>query len=122
MKSPIQLIEEIIRAKMALHLRLVAHRNRGEVEIGGKCIHELIAEVDEGIPRYERMLVYFKNKVAAEVMASSSADGNPGQSWNANPCKDGQLGANFGGPDVLLSCAQSTRSEADAWNSPGHEL
>ena len=26
MKSPIQLIEEIIRAKMALHLRLVAHR------------------------------------------------------------------------------------------------
>jgi hypothetical protein len=76
-KSPIQLIEEIIRAKMALHLRLVAHRNDGEMDIGGKSIYELIAEVDEGIPTYERMLVYFKNKDAAEVMASAEADGEP---------------------------------------------
>jgi hypothetical protein len=30
--------------------------------------------VDAGIPGYERMLVYFKNKVAAEVMASAEAD------------------------------------------------
>jgi hypothetical protein len=74
MKSPIQLIEEIIRAKTALHLRLVAHRNGGEVDIGGKSINDLIAEVDAGIPSYERMLVYFKNKVAAEVMASADAD------------------------------------------------
>ena len=74
MKSPIQLIEEIIRAKMALHLRLVAHRNDGEMDIGGKSVDDLIAEVDAGIPGYERMLVYFKNKVAAEVMASAEAD------------------------------------------------
>lgn len=74
MKSPIQLIEEIIRAKMALHLRLVAHRNDGEVEIGGKNVDDLIAEVDAGIPNYERMLVFFKNKAAAEVMASAEAD------------------------------------------------
>jgi hypothetical protein len=74
MKSPIQLIEEIIRAKMALHLRLVAHRNDGEMYIGGKSVDDLIAEVDAGIPGYERMLVYFKNKVAAEVMASAEAD------------------------------------------------
>ncbi|HZP09325.1 hypothetical protein [Methyloceanibacter sp.] len=80
MKSPIQLIEEIIRAKTALHLRLVAHRNAGEAEIGGRCINELIAEVDEGIPRYERMLVYFKNKLAAEIMVSAEADGEPEQS------------------------------------------
>ncbi len=77
MKSPIQLIEEIIRAKTALHLRLVAHRNDGETDIGGKSVDDLIAEVDAGIPGYERMLVYFKNKVAAEVMASAEADGEP---------------------------------------------
>jgi hypothetical protein len=74
MKSPIQLIEEIIRAKMALHLRLVAHRNDGEMEIGGKSVDDLIAEVDAGVPNYERMLVFFKNKAAAEVMASAEAD------------------------------------------------
>jgi hypothetical protein len=77
MKSPIQLIEEIIRAKMALHLRLVAHRNDGEMDIGGKSVDEMIAEVDAGIPGYERMLVYFKNKVAAEVMESAEADNEP---------------------------------------------
>jgi len=76
MKSPIQLIEQIIRAKMALHLRLVARRNDGEMEIGGKSVDDLIvAEVDAGIPNYERMLVFFKNKAAAEVMASAEADG-----------------------------------------------
>ena len=79
MKSPIQLIEEIIRAKMALHLRLVAHRNDGEMDIGGKSVDDLLAEVDAGIPGYERMLVYFKNKVAAEVMASADADDEPDQ-------------------------------------------
>ena len=79
MKSPIQLIEEIIRAKMALHLRLVAHRNDGEMDIGGKSVDDLLAEVDAGIPGYERMLVYFKNKVAAEVMASADADDEPEQ-------------------------------------------
>ena len=79
MKSPIQLIEEIIRAKMALHLRLVAHRNDGEMDIGGKSVDDLLAEVDAGIPGYERMLVYFKNKVAAEVMASADAEDEPDQ-------------------------------------------
>jgi len=69
-KSPIQLIEEIIRAKTALHLRLVAHRNDGEVEIGGKNVSDMIAEVDAGIPGYEQLLVHFKNKMAAEVMAA----------------------------------------------------
>jgi hypothetical protein len=77
MKSPIQLIEEIIRAKTALHLRLVAHRNDGEMDIGGKSVDDLLAEVDAGIPGYERMLVYFKNKVAAEVMESAEADDEP---------------------------------------------
>ena len=77
MKSPIQLIEEIIRAKMALHSGFVAHRNDGEMEIGGKSVDDLIAEVDAGIPNYERMLVFFKNKAAAEVMASAEADAEP---------------------------------------------
>ena len=38
MKSSMQLIEQIIRAKTALHLTLVAYRNEGKVEIGGKLI------------------------------------------------------------------------------------
>ena len=59
---------------MALHLTLVAHRNEGETEIGGKSVDDLIAEVDAGIPSYERMLVFFRNKAAAEVMAVAEAD------------------------------------------------
>ena len=39
-----------------------------------KNVDDLIAEVDAGIPNYERMLVFFKNKAAAEVMASAEAD------------------------------------------------
>jgi hypothetical protein len=33
MKTSIQLIEKIIRAKTALHLKLVAHRNDHKVDI-----------------------------------------------------------------------------------------
>jgi hypothetical protein len=73
-KSPIQLIEEIIRAKTALHLRLAAQRNDGEDEIGGKKVSDMIAEVDAGIPGYEQMLVYFKNKMAADIMAAEVND------------------------------------------------
>jgi hypothetical protein len=74
MKSPIQLIEEILRAKTALHLRLVAQRNEGEDEIGGKKVSDMIAEVDAGIPGYEQMLVFFKNKMAADIMAAELGD------------------------------------------------
>ena len=73
-KSPIQLIGEILRAKTALHLRLVAQRNEGDVDIGGKKISDMIAEVDAGIPGYEQLLVYFKNKMAAEIMAAEVND------------------------------------------------
>ena len=86
-KSPIQLIEEIIRAKTALHLRLAAHRNDGEVEIGGKNVSDMIAEVDAGIPGYEQMLVFFKNKMAADVMAAEAND-EPEQSEKKD---EGQL-------------------------------
>ena len=68
MKSSIQLIEKIIRAKTALHLKLVAQRNGGKIDIGGGHIDDLLAEVDAGLLRYERMLVLFKNEMAAEVM------------------------------------------------------
>jgi hypothetical protein len=71
MKSSIQLIEEIIRAKTALHLRLAADRSGGKPEIGGRRIDDLIAEVDAGILSYERALVLFKNEAAAEVMLAS---------------------------------------------------
>ena len=74
MKTSIRLIEQIIRAKTALHLKLVAHRNDGKVDIGGKRIDELIAEVDAGLSSYERMLVLFKNEVAAIVMESADAE------------------------------------------------
>lgn len=68
MKSSTQLIEEIIRAKTALHLRLAADRNGGKLEVGGRRIDDLIAEVDAGIASYEQILVLFKNETAAAVM------------------------------------------------------
>jgi hypothetical protein len=74
MKTSIQLIEEIIRAKTALHLKLVAHRNGGKVDIGGGRIDDLLAEVDAGLSSYERMLVRYKNEIAAAVMESAEAD------------------------------------------------
>jgi hypothetical protein len=46
MKTSIQLIGQIIRSKTALHLKLVAHRNGGKVDIGGERIDDLLAEVD----------------------------------------------------------------------------
>jgi hypothetical protein len=71
MKSSVQLIEEIIRAKTALHLRLAADRNGGKLEVGGRHIDDLIAEVDAGLSRYEQALVLFKNESAAEIMMAS---------------------------------------------------
>ena len=72
MKSATQLIEEIIRAKTALHLQLAADRSGGRLEIGGRRIDDLIAEVDAGLASYERMLVLFKNENAAAVMMESA--------------------------------------------------
>jgi hypothetical protein len=72
MQTSIRLIEQIIRAKTALHLKLVAHRKDGMVEIGGGRIDDLIAEVDAGLSRYERMLVLFKNEIAAAVMEADA--------------------------------------------------
>jgi hypothetical protein len=74
MKTPIQLIEQIIRAATALHLQLVTHRKDGKVDIGGRPIDKLIAEVDAGISRYEQLLVLFKNEIAAEVMVASMTE------------------------------------------------
>jgi hypothetical protein len=74
MKTSIHLIEQIIRAKTALHLKLVAHRNGGKVDIGGGRIDDLLAEVDAGLSNYEQMLVRFKNEIAAEIMASAETD------------------------------------------------
>ena len=74
MKTSIQLIEKIIRAKTALHLKLVAHRNGDKADIGGGRIDDLIAEVDAGLLRYERMLVLFKNEIAAAAMESAETD------------------------------------------------
>jgi hypothetical protein len=71
MKTSIQLIEQIIRAKTALHLKLVAHRNGGKLDGGGGHIDDLLAEVDAGLSRYDRMLVLFKNEIAVAVMESA---------------------------------------------------
>jgi len=71
MKSSVQLIEEIIRAKTALHLRLAADRNGGKLDVGGRHIDDLIAEVDAGLSHYEQALVLFKNETAAEIMMAS---------------------------------------------------
>jgi hypothetical protein len=72
MKSATQLIEEIVRAKTALHLRLAADRSSGKLEIGGRRIDDMIAEVDAGLANYEQMLVLFKNENAAAVMMASA--------------------------------------------------
>ena len=71
MKTPIQLIEQILRAKTALHLTLAADLNAGKLDVGGRRIDDLIAEVDAGILSYEQMLVLFKNEAAAAVMMAS---------------------------------------------------
>lgn len=68
------MIEEIIRAKTALHLKLVGYRSGGKVDIGGGHIDDLIAEVDAGLSRYERMLVLFKNEIAAAAMEPGKAE------------------------------------------------
>jgi hypothetical protein len=72
MKTSVQLIEEILRAKMALHLLLVAQRNEGKTDIGGGSIDRLLEEVDAGLLRYERMLVLYKNEAAARVMEAEA--------------------------------------------------
>jgi hypothetical protein len=77
MKTPSQLVEQIIRAHTALHLKLAADRNSGKVEIGGTAIDTLIAEVDAGMARYERMLVLFKNEAAAAVMEADAGAEQP---------------------------------------------
>ena len=74
MKTSVQLIEQIIRAKTALHLTLVAERNGGKVDIGGGRIDDLLAEVDAGLSRYERMIVLFKNEIAAAVMEADAPE------------------------------------------------
>jgi hypothetical protein len=74
MKTPIQLIEQIIRAKTALHLTLVAERNGSKVDIGGGRVDDLLKEVDAGLSRYEWMLVLFKNEIAAARMEADAAE------------------------------------------------
>jgi len=75
MKSATQLIEQIIRASTALHLRLASDRSGGKLEVGGTSVDDLIAEVDAGLANYERMLVLFKNeRAAADMMAALEMD------------------------------------------------
>jgi hypothetical protein len=74
MQTSIQLIERIIRANTALHVKLVAHRNGGKVDIGGTRIDDLLAKVDAEILSYERMLVLFKNEIAAAIMESAETE------------------------------------------------
>ena len=73
MKSARELLVQIIRAETALHLRLVAERNAGKLEIGGKPIEEMITEVDSGLLMAEKMLVFVKNEDAAAAMLAAYA-------------------------------------------------
>ena len=72
MKTSVQLIEKIIRAQTALHLKLVARRNGGKSDIGGASIDDLIERVGAERSRYEWMLVLFKNEIAAAVMEAAA--------------------------------------------------
>jgi len=62
MQTSIKIIEQIIRAKTALHLKLVALRKDSKVDIGGTRIDDLIADVDAGLVKYEWMLVPFQER------------------------------------------------------------
>ena len=72
-KTSIHIIEQIIRAETALHLKLVAFRKDGKVEIGGARTDDLIAEVGVRLRRSEWMLVLFKNELFATVMEAEAA-------------------------------------------------
>ena len=72
MKSPTELLEQIIRAETALHVKLVAQRAAGKPDIGGRAINDLIEEVDQGLSSAERMLVFFKNEDAAKIMLADA--------------------------------------------------
>ena len=76
MKTSIYLIEQIIRAKTALHLKLVAHRKDGKVEIGGARIDDLIAEVDAGRARTSGCSFFSRTR-------------SPLQSWKPTPHSGG---------------------------------
>ena len=77
MKSPTELLKQIIRAETALHLKLVAQRSAGKADIGGRAINDLIEEVDRGLSSAERMLVFFKNEDAAEIMLADAGGDEP---------------------------------------------
>ena len=49
MQTSIKIIEQIIRAKTALHLKLVPLRKDSKVDIGGTRIDDLIADVVLGL-------------------------------------------------------------------------
>ena len=85
MKTSIQLIEQIIRANTALHLKLVGRRNRGKFDIGGRLIDDLLTDVDDKLLSYERMRIRFMNEVAAAVM--ESADGEADSLINKSPAE-----------------------------------
>jgi hypothetical protein len=74
MKSPTQLLQQIIRAETALHLKLVAMRNEGTADVGGKAVNDMIDEVDQRLLGAEKMLVFFKNEEAAEAMMTKELD------------------------------------------------
>ena len=72
MKTSVQLIEKIIRAQTALHLKLVARRNSGKFDIGGASVDDLIERVGAERSSYEWRLVLFKNEIAAAVMEAAA--------------------------------------------------
>jgi hypothetical protein len=69
-RSSIELLEEIIRDLMAMHLKLMHHRGAGRNTIGGVAIDEMIVDVDADIRNREQMLARFKAELAASETAA----------------------------------------------------
>jgi len=72
MKTSIQLIGQIIRSKTALHLKVVAHRNGGKVDIGGGRIDDLLAEVDAGLSSSPLEVARSLGEARLAVLSSTS--------------------------------------------------
>ena len=70
MKTSIHLVEQIIRAKTALHLKLLAHQKDGKVDIGGRRIDDLRC-LDNRACRYS----FNKSRISVRSFTSGVGSG-----------------------------------------------
>ena len=72
MKSPTELLDQMMRAGTALHLKLLAQRKAGKPDIGGREIDGMIEDVDQVLASSAKMLNFFRNEDAARIMMADT--------------------------------------------------